>query len=76
MFACSRTDKNKSEPGCGCRERGRRCPFTLMALGSALFLLGLLLDAEIIRLLWLIGAGLFVLAGLGGLFMMIIRDRD
>jgi len=51
------------------------CPFNSILFGSVLLISGFLLDAEIIRIFWLIASGLFIFSGLTGTFVMILRDR-
>ena len=76
MIVCE-SGEEKERIGCGSRwlKWIPSCPFNSILFGSVLLTFGFLLDAEIIRIFWLIGSGLFVLAGLTGIFVMILRDR-
>jgi len=47
-----------------CMQRCRWCPLLSIILGTIAFLLGYFLDAEIIRILWLILSGTIVVMGL------------
>jgi len=53
-----------------CMKRCRWCPIIPVILGIFLLLLGYYLDAEITRILWMAVAGLIILLGTFGLFMM------
>jgi len=77
MIACESDEKTvKAGCGGGYPKWIPSCPFKSILFGSVLLISGFLLGAEIIRILWLIGSGLFVLAGLAGISVMIVRDRD
>lgn len=52
-----------------CMKRGRWFPLMPLAVGIILFLLGYFLDAEIIRIVWLIFSVLIILMGVFGLIM-------
>lgn len=54
----------------GCMKRCRWCPWIPMILGGVLFLLGYFLDAEVVRLLWLVLSGMVILMGLFCYVMM------
>tara|TARA_Y100000310_G_C20364858_1_gene660681 strand:+ start:460 stop:669 length:210 start_codon:yes stop_codon:yes gene_type:complete len=46
-----------------CAEKCRWCPLIPLTLGVIAFLLGYYLDAETVRILWLVFSGLLVLMG-------------
>lgn len=52
-----------------CMKKCRWCPLMPITFGIILFLLGFYLDAEVVRLLWLIFTGFMVLMGT---FMLIM----
>lgn len=52
-----------------CMKKCRWCPLIPITFGTILFLLGYYLDAEEVRLLWLIFTGFMVLMGI---FMLIM----
>lgn len=52
-----------------CMKRCRWCPLMPVVFGSILFLLGYFLDAENVRILWLVFTGFMVLMGI---FMLIM----
>jgi hypothetical protein len=52
-----------------CMKKCRWCPLMPMTFGAVLFLLGFYLDAEVVKLLWLIFTGFMVLMGT---FMLIM----
>jgi hypothetical protein len=52
-----------------CMKGCRWCAFMPIAFGTILFLLGYYLEAEIVRILWLVFTGLMVLMGV---FMLVI----
>jgi hypothetical protein len=54
----------------GCLQKCRWCPLLPIILGTIAFLLGYFLDAEIIRIIWLILSGTMVVMGLLCLLMM------
>ncbi|OEU62091.1 MAG: hypothetical protein BA870_05700 [Desulfuromonadales bacterium C00003094] len=59
-----------------CLQKCRWCPLLPIILGTIAFLLGYFLDAEIIRIIWLILSGTMVVMGLLCLLMMrTIRSR-
>lgn len=66
------TDSTRMMRGCmtGCMKACRWCPFMPIIFGVALFLLGYYLDAEAVRLLWLVFSGFMVLMGLMMLVMV------
>lgn len=53
-----------------CIKKCRWCPLIPVILGVVLFLLGYFLDAEIVRILWLVFSCLPILMGLMALVMM------
>lgn len=53
----------------GCMKKCRWCPLMPITFGILLFLLGFYLDAEVVRLLWLIFTGFMALMGV---FMLIM----
>lgn len=53
-----------------CMKRCRICSVVPIALGIAAFLLGYFIDAETVRILWLVFSGLLVLFGIL-IFLMI-----
>jgi len=53
-----------------CMKGCRWFPLIPLVFGTALFLLGYYLDAEVTRILWMIAAGLLVLMGTFGFLMM------
>ena len=58
-----------------CAKKCRWCPLIPITLGGIFFLLGFYLDAEVVRLMWLILSGFLVLMGTMGLIMMRIMGR-
>ncbi len=53
-----------------CMEKCRWCPLISLTLGIIAFALGYYLDAEIVRIIWLVFAGLGILMGLMAFTMM------
>jgi hypothetical protein len=53
-----------------CMEKCRWCPLIPLTLGVIFFLLGYYLDAEIVRIIWLVFSGLLILMGSMGFLMM------
>lgn len=53
-----------------CIKKCRWCPLIPVILGAVLLLLGYFLDAEIVRILWLVFSCLPILMGLMALVMM------
>lgn len=62
-------EMNMSEMMKTCMKKCRWCPLMPITFGTILFLLGYYLDAEEVRLLWLIFTGFMVLMGI---FMLIM----
>jgi hypothetical protein len=58
-----------------CMKKCRWFPLMPVIFGIVLLLLGYYLDAEIIRVLWMIGAGLLILLGTFCLLMMSVGKR-
>ncbi len=58
-----------------CMKKCRWFPLVPVILGVVLLLLGYYLNAEVTRMLWMIAAGLVVLAGTFGFIMMSIAGR-
>ena len=52
-----------------CMKRGRWFPLMPLPFGIILFLFGYFLDAEIIRIIWLIFSSLMILMGIFGLIV-------
>lgn len=52
-----------------CMMHCKWCPLIPVVLGVVLFLLGYFLDAEIVRIVWLVLSGLVVLMGIGCFIM-------
>jgi len=59
-----------------CMKRSRWCPLIPMTLGIISFLLGYFLDAEIVRILWLIFSGMAILMGVFCFIMMSAMGKD
>jgi hypothetical protein len=59
-----------------CMKGCRWCALMPIGFGTALFLLGYFLDAEIVRILWLIVSGLIVFMGVICLFMMTVMMKS
>ena len=75
---CPDQGETKSASGCGegiakgmdkCFSKCRYLPLVPIVLGSAFILLGYLLTPAVIRVLWMVGAGLVVAMGLFGLII-------
>jgi hypothetical protein len=58
-----------------CMKRCRWFPLIPLIVGIFLFLLGYYLNAEVIRILWMVVAGLIILLGTFGLIMMSIISK-
>jgi hypothetical protein len=58
-----------------CMKRCRWFPLIPLIVGVFLFLLGYYLDAEVVRILWMVVAGLIILLGTFGLIMMSITSK-
>ena len=58
-----------------CMKGCRWCPLIPVILGIVFFLLGYYFNAEIIRVLWMIGSGIMIFMGLLCLIMMNIMMR-
>ncbi len=58
-----------------CMKKCRWFPLIPMIIGVTFLLLGYYLNAEVTRILWIIAAGLVVLAGTFGFIMMSIGGR-
>lgn len=58
-----------------CMKKCRWFPLMPVIFGIVLLLLGNYLDAEIIRILWMIAAGLLILLGTFGFVMMSLSKR-
>lgn len=54
-----------------CMKGCRWCSFMPIVFGSILFLLGYFLDAEVVRILWLLFSGFIVLMGI---FMFVMAS--
>lgn len=59
-----------------CMNRCRWCPLIPITFGIISFLLGYFLDAEIVRILWLIFSGLAILMGLFCFIMMSVMSKN
>ncbi len=58
-----------------CMKKCKLCVLIPIILGIIFFLLGYFLNAEIVRILWLIFSGFIVLMGIFGLIMMSVINR-
>ena len=70
MSCCGKRDTGEMSDCCKSMKGCRWFPLLPIIFGVAFLFSGYCLDAEITRILWIIGAGLIVLVGLFGLFMM------